>query len=280
MPDDEESDTPRRRRPRYEDDDDEDDDRPRRRRRRPASSSNGTVIGLVVGGVLAVGLCGGGVLLALLLPAVQKVREAAARAQDQNNLKQVALALHNQEAAAGAWRVPVAQDEKGRTSPGLSFRVGLLPYLPDGPPLYARFDRTQAWDSAANRPLADTPPATLVTRVTPAGPPSQTPYRAFVGGGALFEADGKPVKLLDVTDGVSNTIMLLHAADRVTWTEPKELPFGPGKPLPSLTVPGLVNGTNVCMADGSVRFLRSTTTPEVLRGMITRAGGEVVTPDW
>ena len=75
-----------------------------------------------------------------------------------------------------------------------------------------------------------------------------------------------------------NTILLIHAADQVPWAQPKELPYSPNAPLPALGHTS-ANGTNVAMADGSVRFLKSGTPEAVIRGLITRAGGEQVTID-
>src|SRR3954451_18730489 len=85
------------------------------------------------------------ILIGLLLPAVQKVREAAARMKCTNNLKQLGLGLHNFHDANGG--VPPADTNKYNdpTPPRHCWTPFVMPYI-EQEPLYRRYDFTVNWD--------------------------------------------------------------------------------------------------------------------------------------
>ncbi len=99
-----------------------------------------------------------GILLALILPAVQQARERARMAQCQNNLKQLGLALQNYEGSHKCFPPSSVRQEDGNPPPpsggsGLQYRCHwsgfhmLLPYL-DQQPLYAKYDFRKTWLSS------------------------------------------------------------------------------------------------------------------------------------
>ncbi len=91
-----------------------------------------------------------GILLSLLLPAVQKVREAASRLKCQNNLKQMGLALYNYHEARGGFPPGfVCSDTTLEHGEHSAFTL-LLPYLEQGN-LYLTFNLAAPWYDPVNR---------------------------------------------------------------------------------------------------------------------------------
>ncbi len=216
-----------------------------------------------------------GVLVALLLPAVQAAREAARRAQCVNNLKLIGLGMHNYQSVQGALPGPSINDKQGK--PLLSWRVAILPYVEQAE-LYNKFKLDEPWDSPHNRALLKEMPPTYVCPSRAVTEPYTTHYRVFTGKGALFE-QGKATTIAEITDGTSNTLMVVEANEAVPWTKPDELVFNPAAP-PSLFGAGSVHPGifNVLFADGSVRFIKNSIGLDVVRALIMRAGGERINP--
>ncbi|MBN1589675.1 MAG: DUF1559 domain-containing protein [Pirellulales bacterium] len=213
-----------------------------------------------------------GILVALLLPAVQAAREAARRAKSTNNMKQLVLSMLNHEAAKRKFPARAIFDKDGK--PLLSWRVQLLPYL-DESGLYEQFHLDEPWDSPNNKKLIARMPD-VFRNPSSTAPPNMTTYLVPVGPGTLFEGN-KGRTLRDIRDGTSNTIVLVEANDdqAVIWTRPDDWEYDPEKPLAGLgrAHPG---GFMVAFCDGSVRFLAASLDPQVWKALLSFSGGEMI----
>lgn len=209
------------------------------------------------------------ILIGLLLPAVQKVREAAARTQCINNMKQVGLALHNYHDSNQKFPPGYvsAVDASGNdTGPGWGWAAHILPQM-EQDNLFRQIDLKQPIEAAANAAArvvivksylcpSDTPPP----QAFPVGPRSSSGQLTsttctvapanVVGsygvGEPGVEGDGvffrnSTVRIADITDGTSSTLM---AGERsfyyaeATWVGAvtgSNLAPTPGSPMPVQT---------------------------------------------
>lgn len=211
-------------------------------------------------------------ITALLLPAMQQAREAARRAQGQNNIKQIMLALHNYHDANGNFPPAVLLGPDGKTK--YSWRVAILPYM-DQHELYEAYDRNEPWDGPNNRKLLEQIPGTLRSPKEPQGSVN-TSYFALISEHTVFgNTPGKGRNISNITDGTSNTLMVFETKRNTPWTKPEDIPYSADDPLPQFG--GLhEGGFQAGLADGSVRFVSKNIDMTLLRQLITCDGGEVL----
>lgn len=239
-----------------------------------------------------------GILIGLLLPAVQMVREAARRTRCANNEKQIGLALQNYHSALGnfpmgtvEWRPYPGTDLSKRQ---LAWSAFLLPYL-EQENLYQQLDLNEAFDSSVNAVAAATVLPVYLC-------PSSTRKSLVVDGRGACDYGGifgerisgrnsppkgtmlidKAVSILEITDGTSHTLIV---AEDSRWPEGQwingrnifDQAFGINQ------APEFENdirsehpqGANGAFCDGSVRFLKESMDLQVLAAICTRSRGEV-----
>jgi hypothetical protein len=251
------------------DQDDDMEDRPRRRggRNDAAAAVAATGAGMGIGAIIAIVVCilgclGGcgvvAVLVAMMVPAVQKVRTAAARVEASNNLKEITLACHNFHDRHGGFPTPkVQRPGNPPAAVDLSWRVPLLAFTMRPNPVVNRFDQTQAWDNPRNQPLLNPMPPVYGDKFRDDKPGTHdTFYQYFTGPGTLWP-DNRPRRIMDITDGTSNTFLVAEASNGVPWSKPADIVVQPGQPLPLPADNFLVS-----FADGSVRFVDRRRAPD------------------
>ena len=211
------------------------------------------------------------IAIGMLLPAVQKVREAAQRTSSINNLKQIALAMHNYNSTYGAFPAAAICDKK-TGKPLLSWRVAILPYI-EQEALYKQFKMDEPWDSEHNLKLAKNMPKIYFHPKANKPGDNKTHYRLFYGKGAAFELN-KTTQINNITDGLSNTLMAVEAEEPVVWTNPNDLAFDPTKALPKmLSIDGKFSAA---YCDGSVRSFKAPIDQEILKLLIQRNDGKLI----
>lgn len=182
-----------------------------------------------------------GVLVALLLPAVQAAREAARRTQCSNNLKQMGLAAQNFHDTFN--KLPSSVRPAGLTPlPRIAGLTLLLPFI-EQKNIYDKYDQTKNWFDAANLPVTSVTipsfncPSTAVDRKRLDGAPEINPWAPIVAvtdysptigvdqrlktslnivdvaDTGMLPKNGEP-RFADVTDGLSNTIIYAESAGR------------------------------------------------------------------
>jgi RNA polymerase sigma factor (sigma-70 family) len=230
---------------------------------------------------------------------VVRTANSAQRKKSLENLKQLALAIHNYDAAYGHLPADI-RDRDGKAL--LSWRVAILPFIEqDG--LHRQFRLNESWDSEHNLKLLAKIPDALRVGFEPKDA-THTHYQVFAGLGTpfgptrvIFGAEGGvggaaaggsappgpicgtgggpppqlleklsylPIKIAQIPDGTSNTFGVVEAGPAVAWTKPADIAFDAKQPLPKIVWP-FTNSSHVSMLDGTAFAIKPDLDQKLLR---------------
>jgi prepilin-type N-terminal cleavage/methylation domain-containing protein/prepilin-type processing-associated H-X9-DG protein len=175
-----------------------------------------------------------GLLIGLLLPAIQAVRESARRMQCANNLKQIGLGILSYESAQRYLPPPYSREEVYSWMKDYSLLVFILPYL-EQQRLYAKIDWNEAWSHTNNREATRVNIDVFRCPSAPSGRNWITDYtsctfidygpqNALVNSGVVTDRSNwygllQPLRrgltrTADALDGLSNTFLFFEDAGR------------------------------------------------------------------
>lgn len=219
------------------------------------------------------------VLIGLLLPAVQKVREAANRMTCQNNLKQIGLAVHSIHDATGG--IPANIRPNLNSTVRVRWLTFILPYV-EQDNIYKAYNQTVNWSDPLNVPYTSTKIKTFLCPSTPEagldGAPDTSPawtqivansdYAGFYGVHSSLGSAGlvdtqsvgstngaiskiQKLRFADFTDGLSNTIQATESAGRPNI-------YRKGQIVATASASSRVNGGGWCRPASEIPFLYGT----------------------
>lgn len=221
--------------------------------------------GLAITGMLLSFLFSLLVPVAMLLPAVGAVRQAARRTQTMNNMRQIQLAQLNYESA---------YQKFPSNDGGLSWRVHILPFIEQNH-LYDQFRTDEPWDSAHNLSLLDQMPEVYDSPGAEALEPGKTRFLRPVGNGAAplpgSPEDAAGFGFGDLSGGSSNTFAVLEVdgSHAVNWTEPADYTFDPENPMAGLGSARVEAIILAAFYDGSVQNVSSSVAPDAIKSGMT-----------
>lgn len=229
------------------------------------------VIVLVVVLVMAVLVCG--LLAALLIPAVMAAREAAQAAQASNNLKQVALAMHNYSAAYKS--LPASHAVDYAENPTVSWRVPLLPFM-EAMQVSDRVDYNSSWDSPANSQIHSMMPAMYRHPGVAGEQPIENSNIFVIRHPQSVFPDGPTYrKFHQVVDGTSNTLAFVMLKNHSRhWMDTAGI--GADEMYDLIQQEERPEKVLVAWVDGSVNEI-GPVTREQFMAMVTIDGGEMPT---